>query len=205
MSAKKFYFLLVGSIAFLVILTGASVYIGTMLMKKSADKLVQTKLDNIGFDTEEQTYLKARKDLAKYKTLNETLQLIIPKSKDQAKAVKELYQIGDETGIVIQSVQFPTSTLGQKKTTGTASATVSKTGLTQAKAVDGMPGVLGVDINVSLQPASGKTISYDKMIKFLQKVELNRRSMQIKNITVNADTQNGGITFDLTLTIFVKP
>jgi len=68
-----------------------------------------------------------------------------------------------------------------------------------------MPGVLGINIDISLQPVSGKSISYDNMIKFLQKVEANRRSMQIQHISVKADSQNGGVTFDATLTIFIKP
>jgi hypothetical protein len=209
-NAKKFYYVLIGILTLLVITVGGSVYVGTSLMKKSSDKLVKIKLDNIGYDAEEQTYLQARKDLDKYASLNETMQKILPKSKDQAKAVKELYQLGDETNIVIDNIQFPTSTLGQKSTTATNPATSSPGGtssksLTQAKSVEGMPGVMGIDLSVSLQPASGTTISYDNMIKFLQKVENNRRSMQIKDITVNADTKSGGVTFDLTLTIFVKP
>jgi hypothetical protein len=193
----------------LVVAIGCGVYFGLSYLKSGSTKLVNTKLDNIALDIEEQTFIQNKKDLEKYKTLNETLVKILPKSKDQAQAVKELYQIGDETYITIEKVQFPTSTLGQKTTTqptaGAKPVAGSSSAITQAKAVEGMPGVLGIDINVDLAPKSGKTISYDNMIKFLQKVESNRRSMQIKQINVHADPKNGGVTFDITLTIFIKP
>jgi len=202
MTAKKAYFIILTILILAIIGIGGSMYAGTMVVKKTSDKLIQTKLDNIGLDTQEQQFLQSRKVLDKYKTLNQTISKILPKNKDQALAVKELYQIGDETGIVVSKIQFPTSTLAKSKATSTQSSTKT---VTQAKQVAGMTGVLGIDISISLQPANGKSISYDNMLKFLQKVELNRRNMQIKNITVNADTINGGVTFELTLTIFVKP
>lgn len=203
MTAKKVYFMMIGLLALSIIGAAAMLYFGNSLMHKNANKLVSAKLNNVSADTEEQAYLQDRKDLEKYSSLNATIQKILPKTKDQAQAVKELYQIGAETGIVIDKIQFPASTLGQSITATTAGAAASA--VTQALPVTGMPGVLGIDIDIGLLPASGKSISYDSMIKFLQKVEANRRSMQIKNISVQADTQNGGITFNATLTIFVKP
>jgi gas vesicle protein len=196
-NAKKTYFLLLGLLLASIVGAIAAIFIGNMIMQKSSDNLVKAKLDSIGADTEEQTYLQARKNLERYSTLNETISQVLPKSKDQAQAVKALYQIGDETGIIVSNIQFPTSTLGQKST--------AVGSVTQAKAVTGMPGVQGIDISIELLPASGKSISYANMIKFLQDVELNRRNMQIKQISVNADVTNSGVTFKLTLTIFVKP
>jgi hypothetical protein len=209
MNAKKFNRLLIAFLILVIVGAAAMLFFGNSFMKNSANQLISTKLDNIGYDTEEQTYLQARKDLEKYRNLSEVIQKILPKSKDQAQAVGELYKIGDETGIIIEKVQFSNSTLGQKvaasSTTNQNSTTKSNSGITQAQPVAGMPGVLGMDVSVSLLPVSGKTISYDNMIKFLQKVEVNRRNMQIKQISVQTDTKNGGVTFQLTLTIFVKP
>lgn len=221
MTAKKTFYLMVGLLGLMVIGTFVGIYFGNKYMKNSASILVNTKLDNIASDDEEQTYLQSRKNLEKYKSLSETIAKVLPKSKDQAQAVKELYRIGDETGIVIDKIQFPTSTLGQKTATAVPAATPATTAnstptptpstapvapsITQAKPVTGMPGVLGIDVQIGLQPAYGKSISYANMIRFLQKVENNRRSMQIKQINVHADPINGGVTFDTTLTIFVKP
>lgn len=218
MTAKKTFYLMTGLLVLMVVGAFVGIYFGNKYMKNSASSLVSTKLDNIASDDEEQTYLQSRKNLEKYKSLSETIAKVLPKSKDQAQAVKELYRIGDETGIVIDKIQFPTSTLGQKTApvatpaptdknsqAAPAAATPAAPSVTQAKPVTGMPGVLGIDVQIGLQPAYGKSISYDNMIRFLQKVENNRRSMQIKQINVHADPINGGVTFDTTLTIFVKP
>ena len=70
MNAKKFYYILTAFLVLTIVGAAASVYAGTTLMKKSSDKLVQTKLDNIGYDAEEQTYLQARKALEKYALLS---------------------------------------------------------------------------------------------------------------------------------------
>jgi hypothetical protein len=199
---------MLGLLAIVIIGAGGMIYFGNFLMKKNSNSLINTKLGNVGADAQEQTYLKARKDLEKYSGLNATIQNVLPKDKDQAAAVAELYSIGDETGITIDKIIFPSSTLGQKSTATTASTTVGATAsptVTQAVTIPGIPGVLGIDVTIDLKPASGKSISYDNMISFLQKVELNRRSMQIKNISVQSDTTNGGVTFNATLTIFVKP
>lgn len=212
MTAKRLFYALVGVLIFFIAGSIATLYFGNMFMKKSSNSLVNSKLDNIQADAEELTYLQSRKDLEKYSDLNATIAKVLPKTKDQALAVSELYKIGDETGIVINRIQFPNSTLGQKvakpsagSSTNQSATTPATPSVTQAKAVDGITGVLGIDIDIGLQPARGLSISYDNMIKFLQKVEANRRNMQIKDISVHADVKNGGVTFDATITIFVKP
>jgi hypothetical protein len=197
MTAKRVNRLLLIVLILAVVLAGGILFVSNYLMRSSANQLVQAKLDNVGFDNAERSYLQARQYLEEYSELNDVMQKVLPKSKDQAQAVSELYKIGDETGIKIASIQFPSSSLGQKNTSSSA--------VTQAKTVDGMPGVLGIDVSVELEPASGASISYANMISFLQKVELNRRNMQIKQITVNADVINGGVTFNAIITTFVKP
>jgi type II secretory pathway component PulM len=196
MNAKKAYYVFIAILALCILGVFVTIYIGNGIMQKSSSKLVQTKLEDISADTKEQTYLQARKNLEEYSSLNETISQILPSTKDQAQAVKNLYQIGDANGIIVSDIQFPTSTLGESS---------SSESVTQAEKVKDMPGVLGIDINVKLKSVSGDTINYGDLIKFLQEVELNRRSMQIKQITVNADQERGGVQAQLTLTIFVKP
>ena len=197
MTAKKVHRILLVVLMLTIAGVIGALVVSNNFMAKNGQALIEAKLDNIEFDNAEQNYLQSEKYLEEYSDLNELMQKILPKSKDQAQAVSELYKIGDETGIKIASVQFPSSALGQKNT---SSGTI-----TQSKTVDGMPGVVGVEVSIQLKPASGASISYDNMISFLQKVELNRRSMQVKQITVNADVVNGGVTFDMIIMMFVKP
>lgn len=196
MNAKKAYYVFIAILALCILGVIGTIYIGNNIIQKSSANLIRAKLESTSADIKEQTYLQARKNLEEYSTLNETIAQILPSTKDQAQAVRNLYQIGDETEIIIGDIQFPTSTLGESG---------SSESVTQAQKVKGMAGVLGIDINVRLSPVSGDAISYDNLIRFLQEVELNRRSMQIKQITVNADQQNGGVEAELTLTIFIKP
>lgn len=211
MNAKKLYMILVGGIIGLSVVSLALLYVAGLIMQKSANNLVSVKLDNLALDEQEKAYLQARKDLEKYKDLAATIENVLPKSKDQARAVREIYKIGDESNIAIDKISFSSSTLGQKTSSVSTSSKSTTQVLSQAKAVDGMPGVLGVDMDMALRSSksSKSYISYSDLLNFLQKVELNRRSMQIKKLSVEVDptaTSKDNISgVDITVTIFVKP
>ena len=194
-------------VVFMIMLAGVLVYFGNQLMKKSSHNLVNAKLDIMQKDEQEIGYLKAKKDLEKYKDISELVDKVLPKDKDQARAVGEIYKIGSESNISIDRIQFPTSTLGLK--TGTTAAGSSATAatatatptVTQAKPVEGLKSVLGIDVEIASSPG----MKYNDMITFLQKLESNRRSMQVKKIAVRPDLDKKVLSFDITVTIFVKP
>ncbi len=203
---------MLGFLGFSILAIGATVYFGSTLLKKSSDKLLSAKLDNRVVEKQEELYIQAKKNLVKYEELGNTIAKVLPKDKDQARAVEELYKIGDETGIDIVSISFPASTLGVKAakpaagTTNTATTpSAAKSSVTQAKPVDGIQGVQGIDINLTLEPSRGQTISYNQMLNFLNKVQNNRRNMQITQVSVQPDVKNGGLNFSVSLRIFVKP
>ena len=194
---------MIGLLCVFIVAAGAMIYFGTSFMKKSSEALVNAKLDSFAADEQENSFVQAKKDLEKYKDLSVLVEKILPKDKDQARAVSELYKMGAETKVTIDKIQFPSSTLGQKTTASSSSTqtTPSTTAVvTQAKAVEGLKSVLGIDIEVS----SGKNLQYDDMIRFLQKIESNRRSMQVKKIVVRPDLEKNVLSFDVTITIFVK-
>lgn len=198
-----------------IVAIGATVYFGIAFLQKSSDKLVEAKLENQVVEEREKLYLKAKKDLATYQDLGNTIAKVLPKDKDQARAVQELYRIGDETGIDIVGITFPASTLGTKAKpvagssttttpTTTTSSSAAQSTVTQAKPVEGIKGVQGIDINLTLEPVRGETVSYQQMLTFLNKIQQNRRNMQITQVSVQPDVKNGGLTFSLSLRIFVK-
>ena len=208
MTAKRLYFTMIGLLLVFIVAAGAMIYFGTSFMKKSSTSLVNAKLDNYAADEQEKGFVQAKKDLEKYKDLSALVDKILPKDKDQARAVTELYKMASESGVTIDRIQFPSSTLGQKAATTTPSSATdatkpaaTSTTVTQAKAVDGLKSVLGIDIEIS----SGKSLKYDDMIKFLQKIESNRRSMQVKKIVVHPDLEKNVLSFEVTVTTFVKP
>lgn len=203
MNAKKLYYIMLSFVVFMIIISGVLVYFGTQLMSKSAQNLVNAKLDIMQKDEQEIGYIKAKKDLEKYKDISELVDKVLPKDKDQARAVGEIYKIGSESNISIDRIQFPSSTLGLK-TGSAASGTTSTTAapsVTQAKPVEGLKSVLGIDVEIASSPG----MKYNDMITFLQKIESNRRSMQVKKIAVRPDLDKKVLSFDITVTIFVKP
>lgn len=208
MNAKKLYYTMLSVVVFLIIFAGVLVYFGNQAMKKSALNLVNAKLDIMQKDQQEIGYLKAKKDLEKYKDISDLVDKVLPKDKDQARAVGEIYKIGSESNISIDRIQFPSSTLGLKATSTTATPTAATAAttaatptVTQAKPVEGLKSVQGIDVEIASSPG----MKYNDMITFLQKIESNRRSMQVKKIAVRPDLDKKVLAFDITVTIFVKP
>jgi hypothetical protein len=214
MNPKRMFFALIAGLVLTVGLVGGAMYFGYTSMKASSNSLVNAKLDTMLAEEKEKTFIKAKKDLEKYKGLSETLQKILPKDKDQARAVRELYKISDEAGVSIVSITFPSSTLGARTAAPPASTEASKTAtsssvaqstVSQAAPVSGLPGVQGIDLELSVEGQNDNFTQFSRMVTFLQKVEQNRRSMQIKKITVTPDDATRNVKFELTVTIFVKP
>lgn len=201
MTPRRLHFILLSGIGMLVVGVAVLLWFGNIYLHNKSQALIEAKLDNYSTEELERVYQRANKDLESYRSLGETLSKVLPKEKDQAMAVRELYKIASETNISIESINFAASTLGQKTTgpSNTASA------ITQAKPVQGIDGVLGIDISISAKGPGTKPIAYNDMIAFLQKVELNRRSMMIKEISISPAKALDGVTFNATLTTFVKP
>ena len=133
----------------------------------------------------------------------------------------EINRVANEAGISIQSITFPTSTLGL--TTSTTSSTSSadatsssssKTAISQAKPVTGIPGLYSLELTITPESAStaptSKQLTYAKMLDFLNRIENNRHTAQITEVDITpSGTGNSilgsGFTFVLKLNIFIKP
>lgn len=203
---KKFNILLI----FIIL----SSLLGSILMtayalnmyKDRSYSLVNTKLQALEVNTKIDNAQLQKADLAKNKNNIELLQKIVPKSKDQALAVAELQAIANENNLSIGSINFPSSDLGSNKNTSSTQK------ITQTKTIEGISGVLGLELNISqlnrkLAP-SGSGISYDQLINLLESIEKNRRTMQIKNIQIQPIVRNGsvvGYNPTITLNLFIKP
>ena len=211
MNAKKLFFGLIGLTVALILATAGVFYFANSFFVRSSSKLNDLKVQNSVIEKNEQIYTKARNDLAKNKDLKQTVEDALPKEKDQAKAIKEIIQIGKNTGVKIEKIEFTDSTLGDKaKTTATtpsssASATTPQAPsatITQAKPITGISGVQGIEMKVTLSGPNDKTpIDYNGFVSFLDQVSNNRRSMQIAQL----DIQPGLKKADLKINIFVKP
>lgn len=122
MNAKKLFFGLISFTVILVLATAGVFYFANSFLVKNSSKLNDLKLQNSVIEQNEQIYIKARNDYAKNKDLKAAVEEALPKEKDQARALKELIQIGQNTGVKIEKIEFSDSTLGDKaKTSSTPS------------------------------------------------------------------------------------
>lgn len=200
LSSKQAHLIMQGICIMLIIGVFTSTYFVNSWLHTRSDKLVQVKLDNRLIDEQQTSLIAANKTVQKYTELNNIARAIVPQDKDQAKAVRELVKVADETGIKLGAISFPASTLGQTVPKGTA----APSSVTQVKPVSGIPGVYTMEINVQQDAAS--PTSYTKLIDFLSRLENNRRTAQVINVTVQPTPQDRNkLTFSLVVNTYIKP
>jgi hypothetical protein len=209
MSAKKIYYGILGLVLLMAVLVAGSVFVANLFLEKQKDKLAQVKAENRVIE-EQQTYLiQAKKDLEEYSELAEISQAIVPQDKDQAKTVREINSIAQQSGIKLDSITFPASSLGtpsgSSNSSGSSSAgnssPTSSSGLTQLVPVEGISGVYALEITISaLNP-----VPYYQFLGFLDRLEGNRRTAHVQNIVLNPTEDGNSLSFVLTLNAYVKP
>jgi hypothetical protein len=216
MNSKKVYFGMLGLIGLLLIGGVGAVVIGNTMLKSKSNELVGLKLENRVLDEQQNALVQANKDIGTYAELENIAKSIVPQDKDQAKSVREIVKIAEDSGIKIASLSFPSSNLG---TAAPKPAAVTPTEgnneaakpaapaappVSQVKAVDGIPGLYQLEIN--LQTDTNSPVSYASLINFLYNLEQNRRTAQVSQINIQPDPSNvGSLTFTLVINVFIKP
>lgn len=218
MTAKRLRLALLGllGLGILLFLITASVGLSKLSAKsksmvglKQQSQLLDAQLDSLGG---------AKKQIQQYGYFKEVAKTVIPADKDQAKAVLDISQFADQSGFLIGGITFPTSTLTGVPTTTVPSSTTNATTATpsqiisQAKPVSGIPGLYSIDLTITPQTGceipGQLQITYPKMIKFMKKIEQNRRTAQITQViiqpVINPQCQEQ-FNFNLTIRIFIKP
>lgn len=216
MTPKRFFFIMMAIFSLSILGGGAMVYFANSMLEKRSASVVDLKLESSEVEAQLTAYQAAKKDVQNYAYLNTIIASALPQDKDQARTVREIFLLAQQAGISIKSVQFPTSTLGAvvpvlpgAATTPTITKTpaVAPT-ITQAKPVTGLNGVYSVETVVTpFADDKSNKVTYAQLISFLQKIESNRRAMQVASIQLNPLGQNAtdSISFTLTLNIFIKP
>jgi hypothetical protein len=209
MSAKKIYYGILGLVLLMAVLVAGSVFGANLFLEGQKEKLAQVKVENRVIE-EQQTYLiQAKKDLEEYSELAQISQAIVPQDKDQAKTVREINSIAQKSGIRLDAITFPASSLGaapqagssDSSSSGSTSTAAPPSGLTQLVPVEGISGVYALEITISaLQP-----VPYYQFLGFLERLESNRRTAHVQNIVLNPTEDGSSLSFVLTLNAYVKP
>lgn len=204
-------------LAFSVIVFIATAGAGRSVISEKSRQLVDLKLQSKTADDQLTSLASAKKQLQKYSFFNDVVKTVLPTDKDQAQSVLDIFQMASASGIALQNINFPSSTLGGRSTapattapttTSPTSSSTANSALTQAKAVAGIPGLYSLQLTINPQtgalvPAASVT-TYPKFLDFLNRIERDRRTAQITNVTVSPQA-DGSLNFTLVINIFIKP
>lgn len=208
MNNKKVFIGMIGLTTLLSLAIIAVTVLSANMLKRHSTKLVELKLEDSLIGEQQTALLMAKKDIEKYKELGDIARAIVPQDKDQAKTVRDIVQIAKENNIVIETVTFPSSNLGDKRLAAPTGeqgeqsqpAVVAPT-ISQVKPVSGINGVFALQLDVS--PSVASPVSYNELINFLNRLENNRRTAQISRISITP--KGSELTFNLSINIFIKP
>lgn len=203
MSPKKFSYVMIGLVTILFIGVISATVMGYLFLKDRSEELSSLKAQDAVTKEQEVSLAQAKADIEKYSQLDDIAKAVVPQDKDQAKTVREINSIADETGIKLQQISFNASTLGLTSTTS-SSGQKNNQNLSQVKPVEGISGVYSLEITVS--SGESNPVSYYRFLKFLEKLEGNRRTAHVTSITVTPSEQNRSIVnFSLVLNAYLKP
>lgn len=213
MTSKRLYFVLLASLVLLGAAGITGVWFGNKMLQQKTARLTAAKTENIILDKQQQALIQAKKDIEKYSELEKIAKSIVPQEKDQARTVREIIKLADESGVKIGAITFPSSTLGNAAPkaatpapgeTSPAPAAPAVPATTQVKAVDGIPGLYQMEVNV--QGQAGQTLTYQRFISFLKRLEQSRRTSQVNSLTVTPNsTDRNVVSFNLIINVYLKP
>jgi hypothetical protein len=203
MNSKTIFYVLLGLVVVMLALAGLVAYQGGKVLTSKGDEIIDKKLQNQVFEDREQALVQAKRDIEQYSELEAIAKAIVPQEKDQARTVREISAIAQRSGIPISSFQFPASALGQVQRGKTKKPTASNPATSQLIPVEGTKGLYAMEIVV--QSDNKQPVSYGNLLSFLERLEQNRRTAHVTNLTINPEQENRNlINFSVTLNVYIK-
>lgn len=200
MSSKHLYYTMLAVIILLIVGLVGGAYEAEQLLAARSQQLVGNRLQSAVLADEQDQLTKAKQDIQKYQTLANIARSVVPQDKDQAQTVRQIVGIAAASGIALNSITFPSSTLGGPG----GSAAGSTPQLSQLTPVKGIAGVY--DLQLSVQSDATHPVPYSRFITFLSALEQNRRTALVDSITLQPDALNrNDVSFTLILDEYIKP
>ena len=211
-SARQLRFLLLGLLAASTVVFIAIAVLGLKALSQKSTRLVELKLESRTLDAQLTSLAAAKKQVENYSYFNDVAKTVIPLDKDQAKAIFVISKFAKQSGFKVGGITFPTSNLGRGS--GGASTTNSSTeALSQAKPVEGIKGLYSLQVTVtpdiSSQVPADQVSTYPKLIDFLERIERERRTAQIAEVSIQQRSEENlpaeAINFTLIINVFMRP
>jgi len=198
-NSQTIYYLMISLIVLFVIISLIATNEIVGLLNQQTNSLMSLKAQSQALTSEEANLVIAKKDVLKYSSLEKITQSIVPQNKDQAQAVREIVNLAGQNNITLNSIIFPSSTLGNTIQPS------SKLSLSQLTPVKGIPRVYTLPIQVEVNQ-NNDAVSYGSFYNFLTSLEQNRLTSQVTSLTIQPLTTNPNlITFTLTINEYIKP
>jgi hypothetical protein len=212
LNSKNLRMILICALALSILIFVITMSMGLSKLGEKSRAMVKLKVENQTTNDRLNNLEQAKKEVEKYAYFKQVAKTVIPSDKNQAQTILEINQMAKQAGIGIQSITFPASTLGTGaaavKTDATKTSSAS-TAITQAKPVPGIAGLYSLQLIIA--PESGKDVSagrqvtYPKMLDFFKRIENNRHTAQITQISIQPATDSQALSFTLIINIFIKP
>lgn len=211
LSAKQLRFIMIGVLVALGVVFVMIASSGVKSLTKKSQELVDAKLKSKTADAQLASLEVAKKQVQKYSYFNDIAKTVIPSDKDQAAAVLDIFQLANQSGIGIASITFPSSTLGGSSSTSASSSGTAA--ISQAKPVSGITGLYSLELTIAPQIgqtiSANKVVTYSKFLDFLSRIEKDRRTAQITQVSIQPQNSDVGpsnsLNFSLTINIFMRP
>lgn len=199
MTAKRMFYLLSTLVLLLSVAVLGVGYAANVALTSKANELSKLKAEAEATQSLQSLLQKNKSDLVRYKELNDIARAVVPQDKDQAQTVGEINKIARESGITrLASISFPASTLGA------VAAAKPVGGITQVTPVKGISGVYILPITVTVDQT--RPVTYKQFVTFLEKLEQNRRTAQVSDISLKPDPKNpNSVAFTLVVNEYIKP
>jgi len=190
LNPRNYFFILLGILALIVAGTFAGLYYADNYLVEKADKISNLKAEDEILGQKLESAETTRENLNELAFVQELAADVLPDAKNQSEVILLISKIADEVGVSTETFSF-SSTEGDPSDTS------------QTTPLEGTVGVLVLPITTSF------TSTYNQLINFLERTELNKRKMQISNISINPRLNNEGestgvLDIQLTINAYVK-
>jgi Tfp pilus assembly protein PilO len=181
MTAKRFFYILCGALAVIILASGAGYYYASRYLQEGTKELSQRLADEQLADERISSLTDLQKQYERLQPLIPTINNALPTEKNQTQIALQLRNIANHSGMTLDDLTFAASA---------APGPVSQT----VKVGD----VLAIPVTFKL---SG---SYDQLQQFLSMQEQLNRYSSVTSLNINSKS-NRQIDFDVALNVFMKP
>ncbi len=188
---KKAFFIMLAVLAVTIIGGGGGFYLTDQALQKKSSEISQLRADQALIDQQITIYEDAKKKIEELAFIEDLANQVLPQDKEQGEVIAEIRTFAEQAGMPIASITFS----GATTSTGAAGLATSQT-----DAVEGLTGVRVLPAELSFT-TSENAPSYNQVIGFLQKIETNRRKMQITDITLSPNPLNPNLISSISISV----